>query len=125
MRSLNDQKEDVENAIERLKKCLNGLEQYLKTIDAKNVSSAQLSETVEGYEAATEKFDSRLKLQQKELKQIKADIETEKDALEKKSTIEQRLRKIVSVGFFADEAGDVGIKMIYGMSFLQFNLIPV
>ncbi|KAF9522894.1 mucoidy inhibitor A [Crepidotus variabilis] len=114
--TLVDQKEDVEHAIERSKRCITGLEHYLKTIDARNVDATKLSEFVDGYDSATGKYDARLKSLQKELPKLDEEIDAERSALARQAHFECRLRKIVSVGFVADESGDIEIQTIYFVS---------
>ena len=110
-------KEEVDQALERTRKCLKGLERYLETLDVNHVNFSQLSGIMDNFEASTAKYDAQHLTLKKELHDIEEAIETEKARLQSIGQEDSRLRKMATIGLFADKEGGFEIRLIYGRPF--------
>lgn len=115
LEALLSKKEWNEKALARAKKSLASLEAYLSTLHVQHIDVADLGKVMDSYDAAGQKLDEKVTELEKTLKGIEADIKTEREKLTGPSqTGDERLRKRVTVGVFAEFKGEVEITLIYG-----------
>jgi len=119
--TLLSQKEELERAIERCRKCLTGLERYLNSMSVNHVETTHLADVVDNYEAAAGKFDSRLLSLEKDIQNINKEIDSEKRRLQDIGKGNTKLRKVATIGYMAEESGTVQIQLTYSGLHVVFS----
>lgn len=76
-----DTKEELQLTISRCKRCLDGLEKYLDTLNAQHVDVTQLLTIMETYETTTKTYEIRIIALEQELMKIKNKIAEERACL--------------------------------------------
>lgn len=108
------QKEEHERAIKRCRKCLAGLESYLNSMDVNHIETSNLTDVVDNYEAVAGRLDSRLLSLEKDLRNVNAEIDSERRHLQDVGKGNPKLRKVATIGFMAEESGTVQMQLTYG-----------
>ncbi|KDR71858.1 hypothetical protein GALMADRAFT_126825 [Galerina marginata CBS 339.88] len=119
--ALLSKKEELDYSIARCKRCLQGLEKYLGTLNVNHVEVSQVSAVVDNYDTTTAKFETRIMQLEKELVDVEAAIQTEKTNLQSQGALKPQLRKVATIGFFADQAGEFEIRLIYVVGSATWN----
>ena len=107
-------KEEHQLAIGRCKRCLEGLQKYLDTLNVQHVDVTQLATIMETYETTTKTFETRIIALEKEYGEVEKAMAAERARLQGQRTTNGELRTVATVGFFAEDDGEVKIQLIYG-----------
>jgi len=115
LEELEDKKLRAVNAIERCKKTLKAIDNYIDKLDIEHLDISGLGEAMETYASTEEEWEDKIILVEKEVVSLDKKIREEELRLEKQVG-NKKLRTQVVVGLYAESAGDVEITVIYGAS---------
>lgn len=113
---LQNKRDQLQKALGRVKKALESIESYLKTMNMQSVNPNNLTAVVENYDSAAEKLDDRVLTLEKELKDIEDAIRAEQLVLSSPPEANSLLKQRVSVGVFAGTGGEVELVLIYAVN---------
>lgn len=105
----------TEKALERSRKAIASLENYLDSVNVEHVAVTALGEVVETYESTCEKLDDKVTELEKQLDDLYKSIEDERKKLSG-PTGNHKLNLKASIGVFADHEGEVEIALIYAVN---------
>ncbi|KAJ7882631.1 mucoidy inhibitor A [Mycena olivaceomarginata] len=91
------------------------LQTYITSITAQALPVAELAGSIEEYESAGIKVDSRRAELSEQLEKLDKDIQEERARLNKRHLENDTLRASVVLSLFAEAAGDVEMTLIYGV----------
>ncbi|KAG6887828.1 hypothetical protein C0992_010561 [Termitomyces sp. T32_za158] len=102
-------------ALERCKTAISSLESYLATMDVKTIDVGSVRQVVKEYDTTAEELDNRVLELEAQLEDIGEELDKERASLNGPKP-NDKLRKRVVVGVFADVEREVEIVLIYGGS---------
>ncbi|KAJ6555017.1 hypothetical protein DFH09DRAFT_1038356 [Mycena vulgaris] len=120
--ALFSKREKTVNALTRCKKSLAFLEKYLDSLTVEHLEVSKLQNVMENYDSTGEKLDDRKSELTEQLRIIDADIALEKSRIVALHENEE-LRVKVSIGVFAETAGDVEIALIYAVPWATWSAV--
>jgi septal ring factor EnvC (AmiA/AmiB activator) len=107
-------RQSVSDALFRCDQARDSLQTYITSITAQALPVAELAGSIEEYESAGIKVDSRRAELSEQVAKLDKDIQEERVRLNKHHFENDTLRASVVLSLFAEAAGDVEMTLIYG-----------
>ncbi|KAF9465724.1 hypothetical protein BDZ94DRAFT_1214090 [Collybia nuda] len=101
-------------AIERCKKSIKAIEEYLNTLSVQHIDMAKLGQVVADYNTTTEQLDEQLMELEQKLSDVEGEIAAENTKLSG-TNVNDKLGLRAAIGIFADSESEVEIALIYAV----------
>ncbi|KAF8881696.1 hypothetical protein CPB84DRAFT_237037 [Gymnopilus junonius] len=105
----------AKHALERCKKAIGSIDQYMGNISVEHLDISKLGEAMDIYDTTEDKWDSKMFDLEEELEAIEKQIEVERKRLGA-SVGNKKLRTVVAIDLYAADPAELKVNLLYAVS---------